>query len=173
MTTLVRAAFLAMLTLAAGRAAHASTFQNSYVEFELPDEWTCGLEETEWVCSDEREGKRKAAIIILTAKFRGEEDRLDLYEDHLATTRPITDADGNPVGRSSRVEFVRREKIGERTWIHARHYESEVPSYFTDYLASTDDDVAVLVTFSSHRDFFDRAYDRFFPAIASIRPRKP
>ena len=35
----------------------------------------------EWVCEDQEEGKqKKTAIIILTAKEQGSEDRLDLYE---------------------------------------------------------------------------------------------
>ena len=34
----------------------------------------------EWVCEDQEEGKQKTAIIILTAKEQGSEDRLDLYE---------------------------------------------------------------------------------------------
>ena len=168
---LVLLAALAPAMIAAPAASRS--FQSSYVEFELPDEWACALEGTEWVCTDEREGRRSTAIVILTAKVPGVEDRLDRYQDHLATARPVRDAEGNHLGRSSRVEFVRRETMGERTWIYARHFESEVPNFFTDYLASADDDFAVLVTFSAHRDHFDRAYGRFYPSIASIRPRKP
>ena len=93
-----------------------------------------------------------------------------LYEDHLSTPRPLTDRDGNPIGRSSRVEFVKSREIGGRTWIHSRHFESEVPGFYTDYFATGDQHIAILVTFSAHRSVFDKTFARFFPSMATIRP---
>lgn len=157
------------LLLACVSDAHSETFRNSYISFELPSGWSCALEETEWVCSDETEGKQRTAIIILTAKERGDIDRFDLYEDHLSTSRPLMDSKGLPTGRSSTVEFVRRETIGGRLWIHGRQFESEVANFYTDYFATVDDRIAILVTFSAHRQFFQRAFDRFYPTMATIR----
>ncbi|MGU3420751.1 hypothetical protein [Methylobacterium sp. D54C] len=110
-------------------------------------------------------------MIILAAKLKGPDDRLDRYEDHLAATRPVMDGRGNQLGRSSRVDFVKREAIGDKMWVHARHYESELATYYTEYLASTTDALAILVTFSAYEEYFDRSFDRFFPAILSIRLR--
>jgi hypothetical protein len=160
---------VSQLLLASVSQARAETFRNSYISFELPSGWTCALEETEWVCSDEAEGKQRSAIIILTAKERGDADRFDLYEDHLSISRPLMDTTGLPTGRSSTVEFVKRETIAGRMWVHGRQFESEVPNFYTDYFATVDDRVAILVTFSAHRQFFQRTFDRFYPSIASIR----
>src|SRR5882672_11971823 len=102
------------ILLALASAASADVFRNSYVSFELPPGWKCNLEGMEWVCEDEAEGKQKTAIIILTAKEQGSEDRLDLYEDHLSATAPLMDNKGMPTGRSSTLEFIRRETIGDR-----------------------------------------------------------
>lgn len=168
--SLVAALALMLMIPGAGRA---TTFRSSYVEFDLPDEWTCELETTAWVCTDDKEGRQKSALIVLAAKVKGPDDRLDSYEDHLAATRPVTDGRGNQLGRSSRVDFVRRDVIGDRTWIRARHYESELAGYFTEYLASTTDTLAILITFSAYEEYFDRSFDRFFPAILSIRLRSP
>jgi hypothetical protein len=159
-----------LLSITTAFQASAETFRNAYISFELPPGWTCHLEEKEWVCVDEAEGNQRSAIIILTAKERGETDRFDLYEDHLSTPRPLISRDGNPIGRSSRVEFVRPEEIGGRMWIHGRHFESEVPGFYTEYFATVDERIAILVTLSAHRTVFDAAFARFYPTMATIQP---
>jgi len=147
----------------------AEIFRSSYLSFELPSAWKCNLEGTEWVCEDTSEDAQKTAIIIMSAKERGGEDRFDLYEDHLSTTKPLMDRNGAPTGRSSTVEFVRRDAIGNRTWVHSRQFESEIRNYFTDYFATVDEKIAILVTFSAHRQSFQTAFERFYPSMATIR----
>jgi len=162
-----------MLLLGFGSPVSAEIFRSSYLSFELPPAWKCNLEGLEWVCEDTSEGSQKTAIIILTAKERGSEDRLDLYEDHLSAAKPLMDSRGLPTGRSSTVQFVRRETIGDKMWVHSRQFESEVPNYYTDYFATVGDDIAILVTFSAYRLSFQTAFERFYPSIATIRPEKP
>jgi hypothetical protein len=164
------AAATLQLLLALGAGAKADVFHSSYLSFELPPGWKCNLEVTEWVCEDQAEGKQKTAIIILTAKEQGSEDRLDLYEDHLSATRPLMDSKGMPTGRSSTLEFVKRETIGDKIWVHGRQFESEVPNYYTDYFATVSDHIAILVTFSAYRENFQTAFERFDPSMATIRP---
>ena len=171
MTKPGRAFIVALFVSCAGSQLAAETFQNSYISFELPPRWGCKLEQTEWVCVDSAEGPQSSAIIILTAKERGTIDRLDLYEDELSRPRPLRDTNGNPLGRSSRVVFVRSEIIATRTWIHGRQFESELPNYYTEYFATVDDQIAILVTFSAHSSVFDRALAQFYPSMASIQPK--
>jgi hypothetical protein len=147
----------------------AEIFRNSYMSFELPANWECDLEVTEWVCGDKNYGDKRSAIIIMTAKVVGPTDRLDLYEDHLSTPRPLVDRDGNSLGRSSRVEFVKQERINDVDWIHGRQFESEVPNYYTDYFVGIQEGIAILVTFSAHESVFDSAYAQFFPSMSTIR----
>jgi hypothetical protein len=158
------------LLLALGASVRADVFHSSYLSFELPPGWTCNLEGVEWVCEDQAEGKQKTAIIILTAKEEGSEDRLDLYEDHLSTPKPLMDAKGMSTGRSSTLEFVKRETIDDKVWVHGRQFESEVPNYYTDYFATVSDHIAMLVTFSAYRENFQTAFERFYPSMATIRP---
>ena len=70
------AAATLQLILALGASARADVFHSSYLSFELPLGWKCNQEGIEWVCEDQVEGKQKTAIIILTAKEQGNEDRL-------------------------------------------------------------------------------------------------
>jgi hypothetical protein len=159
-----------MLLFGFGSPVSAEIFRSSYLSFELPPAWKCTLEGLAWVCEDTSEGDQKTAIIILTAKERGNEDRLDLYEDHLSAPKPLIDSRGLPTGRSSTIQFVRRETIGDKTWVHSRQFESEVPNYYTDYFATVGDDIAILVTFSAYRQTFQIAFERFYPSMATIRP---
>ncbi|KQQ35542.1 hypothetical protein ASG19_17805 [Rhizobium sp. Leaf306] len=154
-------------------SARAEQFKNVYMSFELPANWSCVLEETEWVCGDKDQIDKRSAIIILTAKEVGPMDRLDLYEDHISVPVQLVDKDGNSIGRSSRVEFARQEEINGVTWIHGRQFESEVPDYYTDYFATVDSKIAVLVTFSAREDGFDSAYAQFFPSMSTISVTQP
>ena len=56
--------------------ANAKRFRNAYVSFELPPNWNCKLEGSEWVCENDFSAKTKEAIIILTAKEVGPTDTL-------------------------------------------------------------------------------------------------
>jgi len=44
--------------------------------------------------------------------------------------------------RSSTLEFVKRETIGEKIWVHGRQ-SIEVPTYYTDYFATVIDHIAI------------------------------
>lgn len=152
--------------------ARTAAFENTYMTFDLPDGWTCQLEETEHICNDTAVSGPAPSIIIMAAKFKGEDDRLDRYEDHLSTPRPVMDRNGLPTGRSSRVIEVRTQDISGQSWVRARHFESELPEFYTDYLATVGERVAILVTFSAHRSVFQNALERFWPSMATIRPKR-
>ncbi|WP_049976046.1 hypothetical protein [Azospirillum sp. B506] len=161
----------------ASTAGHTARFVNSFIAFEAPSGWTCSLEGPEdvaaWVCVDAAQAGTRDAIIVLTAKHRGDGDRLDLYQDHLSTPRAVSDSEGRPTGRMSRVKFVREDIIADHSWVHGRHYESEVPGYVTDYFATVKNDIAIVVTFSAHQSVFDLYYARFYPSMATIEARSP
>jgi hypothetical protein len=101
--------------------------------------------------------------------FTGARDRLDLYEDHLSATRPLMDSKGMPTGRSSTLEFVKRETIGDKVWVHGRQFESEVPNYYTDYFAAVSDQIAKRAT---ARRASCRSCGKFQAAAASKRDRR-
>lgn len=167
---LASAASVALVGLLTGlpEQAQAKTFRNAYVSFELADRWDCTLEQTEWVCrtaagpTDNRE-----AIIILTAKEVGPSDSLTAYQQHLKTARSIFARSGQPI--QSRVLKVEQRTINQHPWIDGMHEASEVPNYFTRYLATTKDKIAILVTFSAHKTHYSKYSQDFFRAIESLR----
>lgn len=147
--------------------AEAKRFRNAYVSFELPPNWNCQLEGTDWVCTNQFQQRAKEAIIILTAKEVGPTDSLSAYRAHLQTPRSIPAKTGPP--QMSKVIHVKDRTIGNHPWIDGMHLGSEVGPYYTRYLATIKDKVAVLVTFSAHKQHFTKYSGDFLAAIESLR----
>lgn len=145
----------------------AKVFRNAYVAFELPDSWKCVLEHTEWVCRSEAAAASKEAIIILTAKEVGPTDSFDAYTNHLNSPQTAQKAAGAAPSRI--VSPAKQVKITDQIWIDGLHMGSEVPNYFTRYLATIKDRIAILVTFSAHKDHYTKHSQDFFKAVQSLR----
>lgn len=157
--------FLILAVILASLTLEAKVFRNAYVAFELPDTWKCTLEHTEWVCRSESEKESKEAIIILTAKEVGPTDSFEAYTQHLNT--PQTGGRGGGV---SRVVYPPKQvKINDQVWIDGLHMGSEVSSYFTRYLATIKDRIAILVTLSAHKDFYSKYSQDFYNAVKTLR----
>lgn len=148
-------------------SSHAKLFRNAYVSFELPPNWNCNLEGTEWVCTNQFEQQSKEAIIILTAKEVGPTDTIAAYQGHLEAPRMINGVDGKPV--QSKVISVKQRQIANHLWVDGMHLGSEVTSYYTRYLATIKERIAILVTFSAHKTNYTKYSSDFLKAIESLR----
>ncbi len=159
---------LAAFSITIAPVASAKTFRNAYVSFDLADRWDCQLEQTEWVCRTQPgPNDNREAVIILTAKEVGPSDSLPAYEQHLKTPRTIPSRTGQPI--QSQIQKVESRMINQHVWIDGMHFASEIPNYYTRYLATTKDKIAILVTFSAHKAHYAKYSNDFFRAIESLR----
>lgn len=157
--------------LAITPSAHAMRFSNQFIEFELPNKWKCQLEGAEWVCQSEDSSKKKEAIIVLAAKLKGEQDTLDAYEAYLKKPRAFSSA-GKSV--TSQPKYVDKKTINQQIWIDSMHLESEVPGFFTRYLATIKEDIGVLVTYSVDKPKWSDYQKEFESMVSSLKVfRKP
>jgi hypothetical protein len=147
--------------------ANATLFQNSYVSFELPPSWDCKLDGTEWICVSQYAKQSKEAIILLTAKEMGPNDSLSNYEAKLKTPRQLAEKSGKIV--PSKVLQVKQRSINNHPWVDALHLGSEIASYYTRYLATVKDRIAILVTFSAHQEHYTKYSADFLKAVESLR----
>ncbi|MGE0763707.1 MAG: hypothetical protein AB7N80_10555 [Bdellovibrionales bacterium] len=155
-----------LLTLAI--SAEAKLFTNSYVSFELPPNWDCSREGTEWLCVSQFEkSQQKEAIIVLTAKEVGPADTLQQYMAHLKEPRLLPNKSGPPI--ASKVLHVQQRTLNNHPWVDGLHQGSEVSTYYTRYLGTVKDRVAILVTFSAHRSSYTKYSNDFIRAIDSLR----
>lgn len=148
-------------------AAHAKVFRNAYIAFEMPESWKCNLEVTEWVCRSDQGNESKEAIIILTAKEVGPTDAFPLYEQHLNKPVPLQSKAG--IVDSNILYKAKSVNINDQTWIDGLHLGSEVPNYFTRYLATIKQKIAILVTLSAHKNYYTRYSQEFFKTVMSLK----
>ncbi len=157
---------IAFLILFLPYFANAKLFQNSYVKFELPDNWQCNMEQTEWICKSADKNAAKEAVVILTAKEVGPLDTLAEYDNYLKKPKVAVDVRGKSV--TAQIKQIQRRTIKNFEWIDGLLLGSEIPNFYTRYLATTKSRIAVLVTFTAHQRFYTKYSKDFFNAISSL-----
>jgi hypothetical protein len=146
---------------------HAKRFTSQYCEFELPPGWECALEGTEWVCQSSNKQRKKEAIIILAAKIRGSQDSLDMYMAYLKKQKTFTLPGGKT--QVSEAKYSNMKTINNHRWVDSLHMASEVPGFYTRYLATVKEDLGVAVTFSVSKDHYEAYKGVFDRVIATLR----
>lgn len=160
------ACVLALLMGAALGPAWAERYENGYFAFERPQGWKCNREDTEIVCEPQLpKGQPADAIMIITAKISGPQDTLAAYQDHLAH---------DPTATGSGTIFIPPKivTINGTLWVDATLYGSELRDYFTRYLATSRDGIAVLFTFSAHRSRYEALVGAALQAVYTLELKK-
>lgn len=164
----IRAGLVLTVSILFSIATQAKVFRNAYISFEMPDSWNCKLEQTEWVCRSEQAKESREAIIILTAKEVGPTDSIALYEAHLDKSIPAQ-YKGGENSLSKKIYKPKLVAITDQQWVDGLHLGSEVKNYYTRYLATIKDKIAILVTFSAHQQHYARYANDFFNTIKSLK----
>ncbi|MBN20679.1 MAG: hypothetical protein CL678_05260 [Bdellovibrionaceae bacterium] len=157
----------ALLILLFSQNLFAVKFANQFVEFELPPAWTCTLEGAEWVCQSANKTKKRDAIIVLAAKLRGEQDSLDQYLAYLKKEKAYKSIQGKPV--KSQKKYSKTSSINAHAWVDSLHLESELPGFYTRYLATVKKDIAVLVTYSINKNKYQTYLNDFENMVKTLR----
>ena len=148
--------------------AEAKKFETTYVSFDLLNNWHCHPDGTEWVCRSKLNRKKASeAMIILTAKQKGPLDSLAQYIKYLKAPRRIKTAKGG--SWTSKVFHAKQRQINKHMWVDGFHQGSEVPVYYTRYLVTVKGGLAVLVTYSAHKNHYKKYAADFATSINSLR----
>ncbi len=156
--------FIVLAALMLGPSAFARKFTSQYCEFELPSGWDCALEGTEWVCQSSNKDRKKEAIIILAAKIRGSQDSLAQYQQYLKKAKTFTLPGGKT--QVSEAKYTKLNDVNSQKWVDSLHMASEVPGFYTRYMATVKEDLGIAVTFSVAKDHYS-AYQELFESIIS------
>ena len=158
---------LIMFALISSFSIFGAQFSNQYMSFELPLGWECQLEGSEYVCQSDNGDRRKEAIIILAAKVRSDQDSLDLYKDYLKKEKSYK----VPGGKSlvSEPKYAKMTAVNGHSWIDALHLASEVPGFYTRYLATVKSDLGIAITFSVAKDLYRNYQGVFDKVVSSLR----
>lgn len=147
---------LAALLASASAPVLAKTFKTPFIRFELPPNWSCQPEELDWVCQPDNPAERsEALVIVVTKQVNPIDDTLPKYEGVLKTPRDMRDLLGNSY--KSEIKFARVRPIKGQPWADGLQLGSEIPKFYTRYLASTKEDkVAGLVSYSIAESVFPK-----------------
>lgn len=148
-------------------STYAAKFANQFTEFELPPQWQCNLEGAEWVCQSSNDMKKRDAIIVLAAKLKGDQDSLDQYLTYLKAAKTYTSIQGKPV--KSEPKYAKTENINGQAWVDALHMESEIPGFYTRYLATVKQDIGVLVTYSINKGKYQDYLQDFDNMVKTLK----
>jgi hypothetical protein len=163
---------LALAVLVSPTLSHAAKFANQFVEFELPPQWQCNLEGAEWVCQSLNEQKKRDAIIVLAAKLKGDQDSLDQYLAYLKNAKNYNNIKGAPV--VSTPKYAKNIQIADHPWVDSLHLASEIPDFYTRYLATVKNDIGVLVTYSINKNKYAEYQPQFETLVNTLKVfRKP
>lgn len=163
----VACSFILSLSILCPSASFAAKFANQFTEFELPPQWQCNLEGAEWVCQNTNDAKKKDAIIVLAAKLKGDQDSLDQYLTYLKAAKTYTSVQGKPV--KSEPKYAKTSNINGQAWVDALHMESEIPGFYTRYLATVKQDIGVLVTYSINKNKYQQYLDDFDNMVKTLK----
>lgn len=149
--------------------ANAKLFRNGFISFELPEEeWDCHVDNTEWVCRSTDQKQIKETAIVISAKEVGTQDTLEEYEKLLSSPKfsMVEEYKDKP---SKVIYPAKRVRINDHQWIDGLHFGSELGSYYTRYIATTKDGVAILVTLSAAKAYYTKHSKNFFKSVQSLR----
>ena len=153
-------------------STYAAKFTNQFIEFELPPQWSCNLEGAEWVCQSANEAKKKDAIIILAAKLKGDQDSIDQYTSYLKAAKVYTSVQGKSM--KSEPKYTNNSNLNGQPWVDSLHLESEIPGFYTRYLATVKQDIGVLVTYTINKDKYQQYLQEFEGMVKTLKVfRKP
>ncbi|NBU20054.1 hypothetical protein EBS43_01375 [bacterium] len=147
--------------------SYAAKFANQFAEFELPPQWQCNLEGAEWVCQSTSEDKKRDAVIVLAAKLKGDQDSLDQYLSYLKATKNFTSASGKQV--KSEPKYAKSINLNNQAWVDALHLESEIPGFYTRYLATVKQDIGILVTYSINKAKYQDYLNDFDNMVKTLK----
>jgi hypothetical protein len=153
--------------LAFGVNAGAKSFQNSYVSFEVPDDWACVQEGVAWTCTPVKQPEAKQAVIVMAAKVAGAEDTIPNFVNYLKQPRRITTKVGTPM--PSQVMYSQTRTLAGGTWVQAQHVSSEIQDYYTLYLATVKEQLAILVSFSAEKTNYAKFNPIFDRALKTLK----
>lgn len=171
--THIKLIFGIFLLIVFSSSVFAKRFSSKYCEFELPSGWECALEGSEYVCQSENADRKKESIIILAAKIRGEQDSLDEYMAYLKKSKEYNLPGGKK--QISEPKNTKLTNINDQQWVDALHLASEVPGFYTRYLATVKEDLGVAVTFSVTKDLYasyQPIIDKLVSTLKVFRQRK-
>jgi len=155
--------FFIFIAIVLSLQAEAKQFKTQFFSLKLPPNWDCAKEELDYVCQPDNLHERSEVIMVIVTKAVDPVD--DTVEKYLETLKkPQTMRDLLGKSYKSEVKYARINSIRDREWVDSLQFGSEIPGFFTRYLASIEEKVAGLVTYA----IAESAYAKWAPVMEDM-----
>lgn len=135
---------LALILVA--QTSFAKSLETPYLDLVVPDDYNCTSDTGRYICQGQAGQKTKDSILTMIFKRSGPQDTIPQYQEFIGRPMSRVSTSGPPA--LSKVELVRTIKIAGQDWVEAKHFESDLPNYYTYYWATVRSPVAMVVTYS-------------------------
>ena len=146
----------------------AFALKTAYVSFDHPEGWRCELSQGVWICQSTAENDRRESVVLSIATRATEWDTVDNYLQYLQKPRTIQDEQGKPI--ESKVTYARKRDINGVTWVDSLQVNSELPGFWSRYIATVQNKLAILITYVVSEENYQRLAPQFERMVASLRP---
>lgn len=148
----------------------------------MPNRWNCEMHKKAYLCRHrvaksckanpttpdckKQIKKSREAVVVISAKEKSKLDSISEFHKHFGEARKM-----NAAGGTTQSKVVHNKVVGIQRlkWVDGMHLGSELPHYYTRYLATVKGDVAVLVSFTAHKLFYTNYSSQFFKGIKSLK----
>ena len=161
-------ALAAMTLLCARHQTWAARFANQFIEFELPPALAVHARRRRVGLPEHRPREKARRDHRARRQAEGRPGLLDQYLAYLKSAKSYTSVQGKPV--KSEPKYAKTVSIGGQPWVDSLHLESEIPGFYTRYLATVKADIGVLVTYSINKAKYQN-YLNDFEAMVEARSR--
>jgi hypothetical protein len=103
----------------------------------------------------------------MAAKLKGDQDTLEKYQEYLSKARIFNAPNGKSV--SSQPKYAKVLQLNGHPWADSIHLESEIPGFYTRYLATVKQDIGVLVTYSINKAKYQEYLGQFEDMVKSLK----
>ncbi len=140
--------------------------QTAYVKFDHPEGWKCELAEGVWICQSTLDPDRKESLVMSIAALASEWDSIENFDDYLKQARVIkNDAEES---LTSEVSYTRRRNLNGHVWIDSLQHNSELPGFWTRYLATVNQKLAILITYIVSDEHYSKLAPQFERMVVSL-----
>jgi hypothetical protein len=142
-------------------------WDTAYVNFDEPAGWRCELAQGVWVCQSTLDPDRKESLVMSIAALSSEWDTLENYEDYLKKPREFKTKGDKTI--QSEISYTRRRNINGHVWVDSLQHHSELAGFWTRYLATVHEKLAVLVTYIVSDEHYSKMAPQFERMVVSLK----
>lgn len=143
--------------------------ETAYVSFDHPEGWRCELSQGVWICQNTTEPDRRESVVLSIATMATEWDTLDNYVKYLSESRTLKEDNGKTI--KSKVTYARKRNINGVTWVDSLQHNSELPGFWSRYVATVQNKLAILITYIVSDEHYSRLAPQFEKMVSSLKPR--